>query len=313
MSRRWLLVVTSLVLCQTFVSAAVAEESTAHSLFGNWFGQEGHPSAQQDDRYNQRGSVRQMSDTTTDRRRRRLVRKRTRCRLTRQTERHCSPASAARRCRKRARSRQPEAPSQRTAQLRRTRLKQRSRTALSSTTRSGQTSRPNSNTRANSTCRRQLRCQTFHQTRQMVANTKSATTSSRQSPSRRSAPHMNPGDLRNELSGSFSNGTERANRSRVQLAWENPQRDEHCAGERKTERPKANDLPTPILGKSAATPLPAGTARKARQSRRTANRNREPSEHAPQKHSARMNHNRLRGPVDLSRHHIPLRHPPVHQ
>ncbi len=54
MSRRWLLVVTSLLLCQTLATTAAAQNSTARSLFGNWFGRKESSSSQQDNRYQTR-------------------------------------------------------------------------------------------------------------------------------------------------------------------------------------------------------------------------------------------------------------------
>src|SRR5262249_13810024 len=60
MFRRWLLVVTGLMLCHFFASPAPAQDSTVHTLCGSGVGHKDNP--QQGERYGQQGQGRQMAN-----------------------------------------------------------------------------------------------------------------------------------------------------------------------------------------------------------------------------------------------------------
>jgi uncharacterized repeat protein (TIGR01451 family) len=200
MSRRCLLVVFSLVLCQTFITAAVAQESTVHTLFGSWFGKKDDSAAQQNDRYNQRGSVRQTSDMADG-------------------SAQTSSSSQS--------NQMPPDPANGTEVLpglggspmpkRGLQPPNLGPAAKTNTTppNASKTNQPNSTQKYN-TSNQPMRRNTSRQLDVSApsttpntnptnnsANPGSANTTSRMSPSRRTAPHVNPSDIRNEFSGSF--------------------------------------------------------------------------------------------------------------
>ena len=256
MSRRWLIVVTSLVLCHTFVSLAAAQESTVHSLFGNWFGRKDNASAQPDDKYNQRGSVRPMSNATNG-----------------------SPQTSSR-----SQSNQmPPDPANGTELLpglggsplpkKGTQPKTNSAAAKNGTNspNAPKTTQPNGAQRYNATGQT-MRPNTSHQLNVSAptatpsvspnstnsSNTNSTTSSSRQSPSRRTAPHINPSDLSNELSGSFSKPADAGEPiARTARAGESAGAARTAPAIEKSSAISNNELPIPVLGKSAASALPA--------------------------------------------------------
>jgi uncharacterized repeat protein (TIGR01451 family) len=198
------------VLCTPFVTPSVAQESTnqsaVHTFFGSWFGKRDNSSSQQNDRYNQpSGSMRQKSDTTDG---------------TQQS----SPRSQM--------NQMPPDPA--TSQgdvlpgLGGSPLPKKG--AQPTTSGSTATNGPNSANTTNSTqsnpaqryngssralrpnASRQLNVSAPSSTPDTTPNStpanspaNSTTSTSRQSPNRRTAPHINPSDLRNELSGSFQN------------------------------------------------------------------------------------------------------------
>jgi uncharacterized repeat protein (TIGR01451 family) len=204
MSRRWLLVVFSFVLCQTFITAAVAQESTVHTLFGSWFGKKDDSSTQQNDRYNQRGSVRQ-SDATDG--------------STQMSSRSQSnqmppdPANGTDVLPGLGGSPMPK------KGLQPPNLGPAAKTGTAPPNAS-KTNQPNSTQKYNTTNQpmrrntsRQLDVSAPNSTPSVTPNTSGAdsananatNSTSRMSPSRRAAPHVNPSDLRNEFSGSFPN------------------------------------------------------------------------------------------------------------
>jgi hypothetical protein len=221
MSRRWLLIVTSVVLCQTFISAATAQESTVHTLFGNWFGKKDDSSAQQDDRYNQRGST------------------------------NPSPHASAR-----SQTNQvPPDPANGTPLL----------PGLGGSPLPKKGTQPATNNAiAKNGPTRQLNVSVPKPAPSVTpkstngGSTTSTATSSRQSPGHRSASHIGAGDLRNELSGSFTNGADTGEPvARTARAGETPGAVSVAPAAEKPSAPRENNLPTPVLGKSAASPLPS--------------------------------------------------------
>jgi uncharacterized repeat protein (TIGR01451 family) len=189
------------VLCQTFVTAAVAQDSTVHTLFGSWFGKKDDSSAQQNDRYNQRGSVRQMSDGTDG--------------STQTPSRSQAnqippdPANGTEVLPGLGGSPMPK------KGLQPPNLGPAAKTGTTQSNAS-KTNQPNGTQKynsANQTMRRNTTRQldisaptsTPNTTPTNSANTSTTNSASRMSPSRRTAPHVNPSDLRNELSGSFPN------------------------------------------------------------------------------------------------------------
>src|SRR5436190_12158383 len=205
MSRRWLLVVSSLVLCHTFIHSAVAQESTVHTLFGNWFGKKDNSSSQQDDRYNQRGSVRQSSDSSDDSAR---------------TSPHSQsnqmppdPANGADVLPGLGGSPLPKKGAPPTVSASAAKNGTASQNASKTTPQNGVQRYGASNQPLRRSSSRQLNVSAPDSTPGVAPSTNatndgsanSSSPISRQSPSHRTAPHVNPGDFRNELSGSFQN------------------------------------------------------------------------------------------------------------
>ncbi len=199
MSRR-LALATSLVLCHTFVTVSFAQEVTEPSgvrtFFGNWFGKRDGSSSQQNGKPNQSaGSVRQMTDTSGT----------TPSPMSQSDAKQMPPDPAT-------------SPSYLLPGLGGSPLPKNGTqsAANGSPTKSSanpspatKTSQPNGAQRYNATNQ-----PTAHNTTHRLdvsapsptpglPASSSTTSVSRQSPSRRTAPHVNPNDLRNELSGSF--------------------------------------------------------------------------------------------------------------
>jgi uncharacterized repeat protein (TIGR01451 family) len=263
MSCRWLVLATSLVLCIPLVSPSVAQEttnqSTVHTLFGNWFGKRDNSSSQQNDRYNQStGSVRQMSDPTDG---------------TPQTSPHLQmnqmppdPATSQSDVLPGlGGSPLPKKGSQPTTNG----SIAKNGTNSSNVTKNAQ---PNAAQRYNGSSRavrpnaaRQLNVSAPSSTPDTTPNStpanspsNSTTSSSRQSPSRRTAPHINPSDLRNELSGSFQNPVD-TGETAPRTARADEQRGTLSNVSAVPGTPPAlpmNELPMPISEKSATVSQP---------------------------------------------------------
>jgi uncharacterized repeat protein (TIGR01451 family) len=244
MSRRWLIIVTGLVLCHTFISTAVAQDSTVHTLFGNWFPKKDNSSAQQDDRYNQRGSANGSARQQTN-------------------QIPPDPANGTEVLPGLGGSPLPKKATQPTTN---TSVTKNGTTAPNSAKTAqpniaqnpnlmGQSARPNSSRQLNVSAPTSAPIATPNATANNSA--KSSTANSRQSPSRRSTTHVNPGDLRNELSGSFSNGADASEPvARTARVGEVPSAVSATPATGKAVSPKADTLPTPISEKSATSPLP---------------------------------------------------------
>ena len=277
MSRRWLLVVTSLVLCHTFVTAAVAQESTVHTLFGNWFGKKDNSSSQQDDRYSQRGWSRQMSDSTEDRHAA-VVSFANEPNAAGPGERNRSAPWPRRfaAAEKGFCNRPTNGSTVKDRHDFAERVKDRlSRTALNATTRAGQTLRPSTSRQLNVSAPTSTPSVSPDPNSTNNSNTTSTPSATRQSPSRRTAPHINPSDLRNELSGSFPNPVDTGEPvARTARADEhsNAASNDACHGKAERcrrqferdrrphsyrRRSRSNELPMPILEKSATSPQPS--------------------------------------------------------
>jgi uncharacterized repeat protein (TIGR01451 family) len=193
------------VLCHTFITVAVAQESTSHTLFGSWFGKKDDSSARQNDRYDQRGSVRQTSDATNG-------------------STQTSSRSQA--------SQMPPDPSNGTEVLpglggspmpkKGLQPPNLGPAAKSSTTppNASKTNQPNGNQKYNTSSQPNQPNQAMRRnmSRQLDVSAPGATpntsptigsnptttnSTSRMSPGRRTVPHVNPSDIRNEFSGSF--------------------------------------------------------------------------------------------------------------
>jgi uncharacterized repeat protein (TIGR01451 family) len=233
MSRRFLLIATSLLLCHTFISAAIAEEPTAHSLFGNWFGKKDTSSAQQDDRYNQPGATNGSPQMSS------------------RSQKDQTPPDPANGTALLPGLGGSPLPKKGTQPATKSSIAKNGTNAPNGPKTAQQNGAQHHNTMAQTArpnTSRQLDVSVPTSTPSVSPNatngsdTKSATVSSRQSPNRRSTPHVNAGDLRNELSGSFSNGTEPS--------------EPVARTARAGETPKAMSIAPGTEGKSAAIPLP---------------------------------------------------------
>ncbi len=270
MSRRWLLVVTSLVLCHTFVCAAVAQESTVHTLFGNWFGRKDNSSSQQGNQYNQRGEPRQKADSTDGTPQLSPRSQMNQSPPDRVNGTDVLPGLGGSPMPKKAMQSTTNGSAAKTG------------TTPSNATKATQPNVTQRNNASNQTLQRNTSRQldvsaptstpsvTPYSKSTNSSITKSTTSASRQSPNRRTAPHINPTDLRNELSGSFPNpvdtGAPAARTARADghnNASSNEAGNEipNITGENSTpsstsRSPSAlpmNALPMPILEKSAAS------------------------------------------------------------
>jgi uncharacterized repeat protein (TIGR01451 family) len=258
MSRRWLLVVSSLVLCHAFVTAAVAQESTVHTLFGSWFGKKDNSSSQQDDRYNQRGSMRQMSDSA-DGSQQTSSRSQTR-------QMPPDPANGTDALPGLGGSPLPKkglqpptlGPAAKTGTASPNMQKTTQSNGRQPYNATGQTMRPNNSRQLNVSAPTSAPSVTPNASSTNNGPAKTTTSASRQSPSRRTAPHVNPSDLRNELSGSFPNPVDTGEpAARTARADE---RKESSGNMSSTEKPSvagANELPMSIFEKSVTSPQPS--------------------------------------------------------
>lgn len=251
MARRWLLI-SGLMLCLLAASPAAAQDSSSHTFFGNWFGHK--ENAQQGDRYSQQSKGRQMSggdamaqgsgsqmdqmppdpadgEVLPGLGGSPLPKKNTQAASNSSTNAVGKNGLVAPNA---SRSMQPNSSQRYSAPSQNMRPSPSRQLNVSPPT-STPTTTPNRNLTSSN-----------------AANAPTAPT--RQSPSRRTAQHLNPSDLRNELSGSFPNPVDTGEQPIARTARAN----EPAVGatsEPAVEKPKtpAETIPT---SPAAKTPLP---------------------------------------------------------
>jgi uncharacterized repeat protein (TIGR01451 family) len=254
MSRRWLLVIVTLVLCNTLAAAAVAQDSGVRTLFGNWFGKKDDSSAKQEERYNQRGNARQSPESTNNSPQ---ASSRSQANTTPPDPSTDDglpglggsplPKKGVQASRNGSATKNGTTPQKKVAKTPQANGAQPynapSRSFQRDNSRKLDVSPPNSTPTA------KLQPENS-------GSTKSTTSTSRQSPSRRTAPHANPGDLRNELSGSFGNPVDSGEPvARTARANEQNKASSDAAGTEKPNVASENPIASPVAGTPSALPI----------------------------------------------------------
>jgi uncharacterized repeat protein (TIGR01451 family) len=198
MTRRWFELAGGIVLCNLLVALAVAQDSTEkHTLFGNWFGRHDTASSQQTGRTSpQSGKVQQMSDGTQ--------------RTSPTDQMPPDPAtSQSDALPGLGGSPLPNKTAQSATSGTAAKGGAKSPTAHQNTPANGgqryNTSSPSA--RRNAVRQLDISAPTGPPPSPTTNNSNSSPSISRESPSRRTTPHVNANDLRNELSGSFTSPT----------------------------------------------------------------------------------------------------------